>query len=320
MRSGSVSGPNAPLRVTLLHRDARLGAELLALLGEGCLVNVVSSPIELAKGGPAADVVVVDVPAEDRRAVCEQVRRQYHGPLIVLLNLGDNSHDLSPDHSRILLARPFSMRDLSVALAASRPTQPALTPVGHLRLALPLHGVQDGGKPDRVVPAVPRLVRSWRERRLLRVSVISIAAALAFTGAFALVNQYDGCGPGCDELTGADLTSPSNPTQAFPISPGTIDSGAGTVAPTTTDSSVGLAAAGGSGTDEATSGEARISPTTGSPSVAPSPTSPPDPTHPQTTAPSPTAPTTTAPRASTPTTTTTSTTTTTATTTTTVGP
>jgi hypothetical protein len=311
MRTVKVSEPNAPQRVTLLYRGARLGAELLALLGEERLVNVISSPAELAKGGPPADMVVVDVPSQDRRAVCEQVRRQYYGPLIVLLNLGDNSRDLSPDHSRVLLTRPFSMRDLSVALAGSRPTQPTLDPVGHLRLVLPPHGIQDRGRSDGVVPAVPRPVRSWRDRRMLRISMIAIAAAVAFTGAFALVNRSNDCGPGCDELTGADLTAPSSTTfQAVPLGPDTIDSGVGTVASSTTDSSAGPVAEGGLLTDAATSGAARIAPTTVGRSAAPGPTSP-DPTHPQTSAPPSTAPKTTTTRASTTTTTTTSTTTTT---------
>lgn len=314
MRTEKVSEPNAPQRVTLLYRGARLGAELLALLGEERLVNVISSPAELAKGGPPADVVVVDIPQPDRRAVYEQVRRQYHGPLIVLLNPGDNSRDLPPDHSRVLLTRPFSMRDLSVALAGSRPTQPTLDPVGHLRLVVPPHGSQDRARPDRVVPAVPRPVRSWRDRRKLRVAVVAIAAALAFTGAFALVTRSNGCGPGCDELTGADLTSPSGTTfQAVPMGPDTIDSGAGTVASTTTVSSAGPVAEGGLLTDAATSGTARIAPTTAGRSAAPGPTAPPDPTRPQTSAPPSTAPKTTTTRAST-TTTTTSTTTTTTTT------
>lgn len=314
MRTEKVSEPNAPQRVTLLYRGARLGAELLALLGEERLVNVISSPAELAKGGPPADVVVVDIPQPDRRAVYEQVRRQYHGPLIVLLNPGDNSRDLPPDHSRVLLTRPFSMRDLSVALAGSRPTQPTLDPVGHLRLVVPPHGSQDRARPDRVVPAVPRPVRSWRDRRKLRVAVVAIAAALAFTGAFALVTRSNGCGPGCDELTGADLTSPSGTTfQAVPMGPDTIDSGAGTAASTTTVSSAGPVAEGGLLTDAASSGAARIAPTTAGRSAAPGPTAPPDPTRPQTSAPPSTAPKTTTTRAST-TTTTTSTTTTTTTT------
>jgi hypothetical protein len=319
MRTEKVSEPNAPQRVTLLYRGARLGAELLALLGEERLVNVISSPAELAKGGPPGDVVVVDVPSQDRRAACEQVRRHYQGRLIVLLNLGDNSRDLPPDHSRVLLTRPFSMRDLSVALAGSRPTQPTLDPAGHLRLVLP-HGVQDRGRSDHVVPAAPRPVRSWRDRRTLRISVIAIAAALAFTGAFALVNRSNGCGPGCDELTGADRTSPSGTAfQAAPMGPATTESGVGTVASTTTVPSAGPVAEGGLLTDAASSGAAPIAPTTAGRIAAPGPTAPPDPTRPQTTATPSTAPKTTTTRAST-TTTTTSTTTTTTTTTIPTGP
>jgi hypothetical protein len=314
MRTQKVSEPNAPQRVTLLYRGARLGAELLALLGEERLVNVISSPAELAKGGPPADVVVVDIPPQDRRAVYEQVRRQYHGPLIVLLNHGDNSRDLPPDHRRVLLTRPFSMRDLSVALAGSRPIQPTLDPVGHLRLVLPPHGVQDRGRSDRVVPAVPRPGRSWRDRRTLRVSAIAIAAALAFAGAFALVNRSNDCGPGCDALTGADLTSPSGTAfQAVPGGPDTIDSGVDTVASTTTVPGAGPVAEGGLLTDAASGGAAPIAPTTAGQGAVPGPTAPPDPTRPQTSAPPSTAPKTTTTRAST-TTTTTSTTTTTTTT------
>jgi hypothetical protein len=67
--------PTVPQRVTLLYRGVRPGTELLALLGEGPAVNVISEPLELARGGPPPDAVVVDVPAEDRRAVCDQVRR-----------------------------------------------------------------------------------------------------------------------------------------------------------------------------------------------------------------------------------------------------
>jgi hypothetical protein len=315
MRTEKASQPDAPQRVTLLYRGARLGAELLALLGEERLVNVISSPTELAKGGPPADVVVVDVPAQDRRAVCEQVRRQYHGPLIVLLSLGDNSRDLPPDHSRVLLTRPFSMRDLSVALAGSRPAPPTLDPVGRLRLVPPPHGAQDRGRPDRVVPAVPRPERRWRDRRMLRVSVIAIAAALAFTGAFALITRSTGCGPGCDELTGADVTAPSSAGfPAVPIGPYTTAAGVSTVTSTTTRSSAGPVAGGGLLTDAPTGGAAPIAPTTAGGSGAPGPTAPPDPTRPQTSAPPSTAPKSTTTRASTTTTTTTSTTTTTTTT------
>ena len=62
--------PKVPQRVTLLYRGVRPGVELLALLGEDRAVNVIKAPLELSSGGPP-DVVIVDVPAEDRPAVCE---------------------------------------------------------------------------------------------------------------------------------------------------------------------------------------------------------------------------------------------------------
>jgi hypothetical protein len=317
--------PMIPQHVTLLYSGVLPGIELLPLLGEGRVVNLISAPLELASDGLPPDVVVADVPAEDRRAVCDQIRHHYRGPLIVLLDPRDNSHDLPPDRSRTLLARPFSMRDLEVALAASAPALPASDPGGRLRL-LPPHGTHDRS-PDKErttgAQAVPRLVRSLRERRLVRVSGILAAAALAFMVAFGLANQSDRCPPRCDASTRADsLTSLSGTTvQAVGVGPETIDSGVGAGGPTTTNASGSSTAAGGGQSDVATSGAARISTTTSRSSGAPNPTSPPDPTHPQpTAAPTTTAPTTTRPKSSTSTSTSTTTTTTAATTTTTRQP
>ncbi|MDQ3765677.1 MAG: hypothetical protein M3460_31005, partial [Actinomycetota bacterium] len=281
--------PKVPQRVTLLYRGMRPGVELLALLGEDRAVNVIKAPLELSRGEPPADVVIVDVPAEDRRAVCEQVRHHYRGPLIVLLHPGDNSHDLPPDRSRTLLTRPFSLRELVVAVAASVPAPPASDSAGRLGLLLP-HGAQDRrANPDwdngrsTVAQAVPRPGRSWRERRLVRVLAILVPAALAFIAAFGLLDQSDRCPPRCDELTGADdLTSPSGTTvQAVGVGPETIDSGVGVAGPTTTGPSVGRTAVDGSRTDAPTSGATRISTTTPRSGRLPGTTSPPDPTRPQ---------------------------------------
>jgi hypothetical protein len=311
--------PKVPQHVTLLYQGVRPGVELLALLGEDRAVNVVKAPLELSRGEPPADVVIVDVPADDRRAVCEQVRHHYRGPLIVVLHPADNSHDLPPDHSRALLTRPFSARELVAAVAASAPAPPASDPTGHLGLPLP-HGGQDRRvNPDwdkgrsAVAQAVPRLGRSWRERRLVRVLAILVPAALAFVGAFGLADQTDRCPPRCDELTGADdLTSSSGTTvQAVGAGPETIDSGVGVADPTTTDPSVSPTAVGGSRTDAPTSGATRIATTTSRSGRVGSPTSPPDPTRPQPSASSTTAPTTTRPRPSSTTTTSPTTTTTT---------
>ena len=274
-----MSAPEVRQRVTL-YGGVRLGVDLLALLGEECAVNVISAPLELARGGPPADVVVVDVPAEDRRLVCEEVRHYYRGPLIVLLHPGDNSYDLPPDRSRTLLSRPFSMHDLAVALAAAGPASTASDPDGRPRL-LPAHGARDRGAGPgvgkgrtAVAQAVPQLVRSLRERRLVRMSAILVAAALAFMVAFGLANQRDRCPPRCDELTDAgDLTSSSGTAvQAVGVVPETIDPGADVAGPTTTNPSGSPTAVGGSGTDVATSGGTRRSTITSRPSGAPSPT------------------------------------------------
>ena len=314
--------PEVSQRVTLLCRGVRLGVDLLAVLIEERAVNVISAPSELVRGGPPADVVVVDVPAEDLRAICEEVRHYYRGPMVVLLHPGDNSHDLPRDRRRTLLTRPFSMRELVVALAASGPAPPASDPAGRLRL-VPPHGAQDPGTDPAgdkgrttVVQAVPRLVRSLGKRRIVRVSAILGAAALAFIVAFGLANQGDRCPPRCDELVGADhLTSTSSGTtvQAVGGGPETVDSGVGGGGPTTTDPSGRPIAVAGSRTDVATSGATRISTTTSRPSGVPGPTSSPDPTptRPQPSASSTTAPTTTRPRPTTTTTTAPTTTTTT---------
>jgi hypothetical protein len=315
--------PEVSQRVTLLCTGVRPGVDLLAVLVEERAVNLISAPLELARGGPPTDVVIVDVPAEDRRAVYEEVRHHYRGPLIVLLHPGDNSHDLPPDRSRTLLTRPFSIRDLAVALAASAPASPASDPAPRLRL-VPPYGTQDPGTDPAgdkgrttVVQAVLRLMRSLGKRRMVRVSAILGAAALAFIVAFGLANQGDRCPPRCDELIGADdLTSSSGTTvQAVGVGQETIDSGVGVAGPTTTGPSGSPTAVGGSRTDVTTGGATRISRTTSRSSGVPGPTSSPDPTRPPPSAPSTTVPTTTRPR---PTTTiTTSTTTTTPTTTTT---
>ena len=292
--------PTVPQRVTLLCRGMGPGTELLvALLGEAPALKLISEPLELARGGGPPDVVVVDVAAEDRRAVCERVRHHYRGPLVVLLHPGDHSHDLPPDRNRTLLTRPFSMRELAVALATSAPAPPGAA----------------GTERSTVAQAIPRLVRSVRRRRLVRVAAIIAAAALAFMVAFGLANQGDRCLPRCDELTGADgLTSSSGTTlQSVGVGPETVDSGAGASGPTTTSPSGSSTAVGGSRTDVATSGATRTSSATSRASGVPDPTTSPDPARPQPSASSTTVPTTTRPRPTT-TTTTSSTTTTTTTT------
>jgi hypothetical protein len=305
-----------PQRVTLFHWGERPRATMLALVVEERQLCVIRSPAELTEGGPPADVVVVDVPARYRRVACEQVRRHYRGRLIVL-DPQASSHDLPPDPNRTLLTGFFGVQELSAALSGTVPMQPADS-----RLILPPRarvGSADssaGMERSMVTEVVPWLAQSWWERRLVRLSTISITAALLLVAAFVLVTPGTGCGSACDTLTGADLTAPSSTTvTAVAAGQDTADSSVGLVGPATADSTAGPGAAGGSKADAATISSPGIAGTAAGPSGAPSPTSP-DPTRPPSTAASTTAPITTTTSTAATTTSTATTTTSTATTTT----
>jgi hypothetical protein len=299
-----------PQRVILVSGGTGLlDLPLRLLLGQEHQLQVIRSPVELTKGIPPADVVVVDVPAQDRPGVCEQVRRHYRGRLLVLLDTQDSRHDLPPDPNRTLLTRPFGRQELLAALAGFASVQPT----GDRRRVLP-YRAQVGGADSglstahsKVAQVVPWLARSWRERRLVRVSTISVTVALLAMVAFVLVTR-GGCGSACDELAGADLTSPSSTTvSAVSVAPPTTASSVGAVGPTTTDSSVGPTTDEGSPVDAASGDTPGMVRATAGSSGAPNPTPPPAPPRPPPTAGS----TTTSPKPSTTTATTTTTTTTT---------
>jgi hypothetical protein len=305
-----------PQSVTLVSWGKVLEVGFRLLLGQERQLQVIRSPVELAKSLPPADVVVVDVPAQDRRPVCEQVRRHHRGRLLVLLDPGDSGQDLPPNPNQTLLTRPFFVYELSAALAGSGPAQPALDPATQPPPVLPRTTLARrarsrlgscGGVATQLVLGV---MRSWRERRLVGLSAISLTAVLLVGVAVVLISQGAGCGSACDELTGTDFTFPSG-TTVTPAGQGRTASGAGLVGPTMTDSSVDPATAGRSRVRAATTSRPGIARTTAGSSVTPSPTSAPDPTRPPpTTAPT-TAPTTTSPKPSTTATTPTTTTTTT---------
>jgi hypothetical protein len=279
-------------RVALLSGEERLGVELLALVGEERRLNLIGSPAELARRGLAPDVVLVDLPAERRGAGCRQVRHHYRGPLIVLLDQGEDDRDLPRDHNRTLLTRPFWMHELATALAASAPAAPASDPAGHPR-----------GR--RVAaPAVLRLWNRVRDRRLVPVAVFS--ATLLLMGASALVVQ-DRCGPACDVPASNGPARPSTTVSRVVAAPKPTGSGTSMVRPTTTRRRFDPTVDGDGRAATATSGRTRMTTTTAGSSraAAPGPTSPPDPTRPPSTAPPTTAPPTTVERPTTTTTTTT---------------
>jgi hypothetical protein len=224
MGRGSRPGDLHRRRVLLVAESAGLAAVLHHLLDPADRLSRIGSLRELAESRAleAADVVVLDAPAEDRVAAVGQVRRRYRGPLVVLVDRAVGPGGLRPDDACRLLPRPFSAEELGAALAgpglpgaaprilapaaeaAAAPADPvdptdpkaaarrapvqraAATPPGRLDLV------------DRALRLLAALTQSWQARRRVRVAGFSAFALVAFTVAFALAAQGGRCGPGCD--------------------------------------------------------------------------------------------------------------------------
>jgi hypothetical protein len=107
-----------PERVLLLSESAGLAAVLGGLLDGDDRLTRVGSLREAADGGrlAGADAVVLDTPADGRATALEHLRRQYRGPLVVLVERGAEGRKLPPDQARTLLVRPFAADDLGAAL------------------------------------------------------------------------------------------------------------------------------------------------------------------------------------------------------------
>jgi hypothetical protein len=104
--------------VLLLAESAGLAAVLHHLLDPADRLSRLGTLRELAETRALenADVVILDVAAEDRPAAVEQVRRRYLGPLVVLVAKGDDTRGLHLDDAATLLTRPFTAEALGVAL------------------------------------------------------------------------------------------------------------------------------------------------------------------------------------------------------------
>jgi hypothetical protein len=134
--------------VLLLAESAGLAAVLHHLLDPADRLSRLGSLRELAgtRALENADVVILDVPAEDRAEAVGQVRQRYLGPLVVLVAKGDSTAGLHLDDAATLLTRPFSADALAVALGplghpgrfrpARRETARPSTPVAERRSAL----------------------------------------------------------------------------------------------------------------------------------------------------------------------------------------
>jgi hypothetical protein len=221
-------------RVVLLAESAGLAAVLGHLLGPADRLTRLDSLREPPDGRllEDADLVMLDLPDEDRATAVAQVRRRYRGPLIVLAGEEEEPGGSDLDGDCTLLARPFSVEQLSAALAgqsappprpaAAAPTPPQAAGTPPRAAAPPAPAATPSPAP--VVAAAParrdplerarglllslgdrgqrlliELVEGWRTRRQVRVAGFGVLALLGFTVAFALAAQGR-CGSGCDQL------------------------------------------------------------------------------------------------------------------------
>jgi hypothetical protein len=224
-------------QVLLVAESAGLAAVLHHLLDPADRLSRVGSLRQLAESRAleVADVVVLDVPPEDRAAAVGQVRRRYLGPLVILVAGEDGPGGPPPDAATGLLARPFSAEELRAALAGPGVPRPAPRIVAPTRA--PSAQAAAAAPPprpdlvDRVRRLLVALTQGWQGQRRVRVAGFSALALLAFTVAFAMAAQGH-CGPGCDAFgTGF---SPAAPTLAPASSATPPTTGAGRAATSTT--------------------------------------------------------------------------------------
>jgi hypothetical protein len=238
---GSRPGELHRRRVLLLAESAGLAAVLHHLLDPADRLSRIASLRELSetRALESADVVVLDVRAEDRAAAVAQVRRRYLGPLVVLASRGEAVGGLVPDDSATILGRPFSADELGAVVDGAR--SPGLraagpTPrVGRLRSPTGGPGGGSGGfgagpvpvtpagpavelgaaareapvrhvpaaDPERLIERARRLVTAiaggGQARRRARLAGFSAFTLVAFAVAFTVAAQGR-CGPGCDAL------------------------------------------------------------------------------------------------------------------------
>src|SRR6266511_566140 len=102
----------------MLSRGGRLGTLAVQALGEGRSLSCLESPADLADWAhPPVDGVLLDFPRRQRGIVYRQLRQRYRGPVLALLDSGDDGGGLPSDRGPLaILRRPFSGEELADVL------------------------------------------------------------------------------------------------------------------------------------------------------------------------------------------------------------
>ena len=153
--------------LVLISGDGELAAAVAAVLPEADRLTVVDPEEDLpafagpALGGPA--VVVVDLPPASRHGVCEHLRANYPGQVIVLVDPGEGSGEdpagdagrdageRPAEQARRVLVRPVEPADLIAGLPPPEPARPTRVSVSRRQRG---HSPSPQGL-GRLVPPAP---------------------------------------------------------------------------------------------------------------------------------------------------------------------
>jgi hypothetical protein len=220
-----------PRHVVILTRDTSLAIALKALLGNHDRLTEIDSPNGWrALNGSPVDAVVVDLPRAPRKAAVEALKRKFTGPLIILLDPGEELAMTIDQQRCSTLQRPFGLSELWTLLVSPPPEatqdvppeRPSATetersvlqsaPVVERPVSAPPEPAapwSDGGPPEsepswigQGTADVPEPAWRWRFRRFQQVPKPSEAGEL--TEPMPRV-EPDGNGAAADEAATAEI-------------------------------------------------------------------------------------------------------------------
>jgi hypothetical protein len=183
-------------QVILISSDAELATDVAAALSDADRLTVLDAAEDLSEAAvPAIATVVVDLPAEARRAAYDRLRASYDGEVVMLVDPGEGSDGLPEDPARRVLARPVQAAELIAGL----PALPALAAPEEGERRAELARVEGPGRlvPDEVAaalwPAPSPPARSWRPLGL-RVGAGLVVLLVGGAAGFGLGDQRHGAG------------------------------------------------------------------------------------------------------------------------------
>jgi hypothetical protein len=212
-------------RVVVLSRGGRLAGFATHTLGNGNghTLACLESPAELADWSrPAVDVVLLDFPRRSRGIVYRQLRQRYRGPVLALLDPGEDGGLPASQGPLAILNRPFSGGELSAVLdvlldpppETAEPPPPPPPPEAPPPPPPAPAPRKDAPPPAPAAAVAPRARRS-RMRRLARRGlrrweIVAGATALVLLG--LSLGGHGGCQSSCVGIGGAAGAAERNPT------------------------------------------------------------------------------------------------------------